>query len=114
MLFSISTHRSNRPADNGLEISLHISTLIPGSGWAAKLPSPTITRLVPMRLKRRGVELRLVAEHADNPARPTDPALLKAVARGYRWAREFASGIAADTLAIAKREGVPDNYVRRL
>jgi len=58
--------------------------------------------------------LRLVAEHADNPARPTDPALLKAVARGYRWFSELASGTAADTLAIAKREGVPDNYVRRL
>ena len=35
-------------------------------------------------------------------------------ARGYRWFRQLASGIAADTLEIAKREGVGDSYVRRL
>jgi hypothetical protein len=39
---------------------------------------------------------------------------LKAIARGYGWFRELATGVAADTLAIARREGLPDSYVRRI
>jgi site-specific DNA recombinase len=97
-----------------VEISLHIDALVSEGGQAAKLPPLTVTRLIPVRLRRRGVELRVISAHVDSQAHPTDPALLKAVARGHRWFRELASGTAADTLAIAKREEVPDNHVRRL
>ena len=43
-----------------------------------------------------------------------DPSLLKAVARGYRWFSELASGRAASIREIAERERVYDSYVKRL
>src|SRR5208282_847242 len=72
------------------------------------------TRLVPLRLKRRGVEMRLVLEGEANQARERDPALLRALARGYRCLRELASGVAADACKIAKRESLDESYVRCL
>ena len=44
----------------------------------------------------------------------TDPTLLKAVARGYKWFNELASGRAMFTREIAAREGVNERFVRRL
>ena len=44
----------------------------------------------------------------------TDPTLIKAIARGRRWFTELASNAVADTLEIAKREGLRDSYARRL
>ncbi len=41
----------------------------------------------------------------------TNPALLKAVARGYVWFLELASGQSASVVEIAKRERVTDRYV---
>jgi ParB-like chromosome segregation protein Spo0J len=73
-----------------------------------------MTRFIPIEMKRRGVEIRLVIEgEAARAARP-DPALLKAIARGHRWFHELASGRTASIRAIAKREGVYDSYVKRL
>src|SRR5260370_16039059 len=43
-----------------------------------------------------------------------EPDLLKAIARGYRWYHELASGTTPSIRAIAKREGVYDSYVKRL
>jgi DNA invertase Pin-like site-specific DNA recombinase len=97
----------------GLDISLCLDPLLPESGLHCSSGSLKINRLVPLQLKRRGVELRLVFESEEN-ARPIDAALLKAVARGYSWFQALAAGASADTLAIARREGLPDSYVRRL
>jgi site-specific DNA recombinase len=73
-----------------------------------------MTRFIPIEMKRRGVEIRLVIEgEAARAARP-DPALLKAIARGHRWFDELASGRTASIREIAQREGVYDSYVKRL
>jgi hypothetical protein len=74
----------------------------------------TITKSVPLLLKRRGVELRIVLKGEATSTVRTDPTLIKAIARGRRWFTELASNAAADTLEIAKREGLRDSYVRRL
>jgi hypothetical protein len=100
--------------DTRLELSLRLDNLLPESGQLGPMAPMKITRPVPMRLKRRGVEMRLVIEGESAQMRPTDLALLKAVARGHRWFKDLASGAAADTLEIANRENVLDNYVRRL
>jgi site-specific DNA recombinase len=73
-----------------------------------------ISLSVPVRFRRRGVEMKLVI--ADNTARPArlDPALIKSVARGHLWFDDVASGRAASLQAIAEREGVTEGYVRRL
>jgi hypothetical protein len=63
-------------------------------------------------MKRRGVETRLVIPGEAVAASCTDPALLRALARGYRWFGELASGRAASTRQIAAREGLSNSYVR--
>jgi len=97
-----------------------------GFRLSLKVPTPTdgnvndprsdalVTRFVPMRLKRRGVELRLVIDGA-HPARPTvNLALLKAVGRARRWFDLLASGRAASLAAIAAQERISVRYLGRL
>ena len=44
----------------------------------------------------------------------TDPALLRALARGHQWFGDLASGRAVSTKQIADREGLSDSYVRHM
>jgi len=48
-------------------------------------------RFVPLRLRQRGIEMRLVLDDSAPPLR-VDRTLLKAVARAYRWSEELLSG----------------------
>ena len=95
----------------GIQLSLNLRALWPeGITNATEL---SMTRFIALQMRRRGVETKLVIEgEASETGR--DPALLKAVALGHRWFRELASGTMPSTIAIARREHVRDNYVRRL
>jgi site-specific DNA recombinase len=98
----------------GIRVSLNLKRLIAEPIDTGDPAGLTMTRFIPIEMKRRGVEIRLVIEgDAARAARP-DPALLKAIARGHRWFHELASGRTASIRAIAKREGVYDSYVKRL
>ncbi len=92
-----------------------------------KLPMPTIeerdgsdtnktvvAQFIPMRVKRRGVEMRLVIEGDRASPQRADPALLRVIARGHRWFDDLVSGRAASTVEIAKREKLGERHVRRL
>jgi site-specific DNA recombinase len=72
-----------------------------------------LSRLVPMQMKRRGVEMRIVLEGESNPV-PVDLPLLKAVARAKRWADDFVSGKVRSVGELARREGIDGRSVRRL
>ncbi len=98
----------------GIRVSLNLKRLIAEPIDTRDPASLTMTRFIPMEMKRRGVEIRLVIEGPTGPASRPDPSLLKAVARGHRWFGELASGRAASIRAIAKREGVYDSYAKRL
>jgi len=65
-------------------------------------PDAIITRLVPLQLKRRGVELRLVVPGADAQMPKVDLVLLTAVGR------------ASSLAAIAAQERISVRYVGRL
>jgi site-specific DNA recombinase len=73
-----------------------------------------IARWFPMRLKRRGVELRLIVGDHNRSAAIVDLALVKAVARAHRWFDELSTGKAGSLAAIAAREGLAVRYVGRL
>jgi hypothetical protein len=73
-----------------------------------------ITRVVPMQIKRRGVEMRLIIKGNDTPAPRADLALLKAVARAHQWSQDLLTGRASSIAEVAEREGVGARYVRRL
>ena len=72
------------------------------------------TRVVPMQIKRRSVEMRLIIKGNGRPARRADLALLKAVARAHQWSEDLLSGRVRSIEEIAEREQVGARYVRRL
>jgi site-specific DNA recombinase len=70
-------------------------------------------RFVPLKVRRRGVEMRLIINGGDEPRKP-DPALLKAFGRARVWFEELASGRVRSLVEIARREGLAKRYVTRL
>jgi site-specific DNA recombinase len=99
---------------NELQLTLNLAPLLRdqlGVEWQASL---TIKRCVPMELRRRGVELRIVLPGKSAPASNLDTTLVRAIGRGRRWFAQLATNRAKDTFEIAQRDGVPDSYVRRL
>ena len=96
----------------GIRVDLGIS--LPNNGDEAGPKTLRVTRLVPIRMKRRGVELRIVVDGHDGMPRKADPALLKAVARARRWFEEIASGRVRSSAEIARREALQKGYVARL
>jgi hypothetical protein len=73
-----------------------------------------LSRFVPLRMKRRGVETRIIIAAGDDLPRKVDTALLKAVARSRRWFEELASGSVRSLAEIARRESIAVRYVERL
>lgn len=96
-------------ASDQIAITLNLKPLIGGQG-------PTIRQSIPIRIKRRGVEMRLVIEGTDNPSKACkpDPALIKAVVRAHKWFDDLVSGRAGSLTAIAEAEGLSDRYVSHL
>jgi site-specific DNA recombinase len=66
-----------------------------------------------MRIRRRGVETRLIIGEQHSSAK-ADPALLKAIARARSWWKDLESGAIPSITAIAQRNGVTDGYVGQL
>ncbi len=99
--------------DEGIRLGLNIP--VP-SGGPASAPIRKVLhlfRFVPLKVKRRGVEIRLIINGGDEPRRP-DPALLKAFARARGWFEELATSRVRSLVEIARREGLAKRYVTRL
>ncbi len=94
---------------------MRLTLLLPMIGSGDKVDStlsPTITRDVPMKIRRRGVEMKLVI--TGGGAARTDPALIKAIARGQLWFDELRSGKEQSIRDIAKRYEVSERYISHL
>ncbi len=74
---------------------------------------PEIT--IPIRIRTRGVEMKLILPGADGDLIPRnpDPALIRAVARAHKWFESLKTGEAPSVGAIARAEGVTTSYVSR-
>jgi DNA invertase Pin-like site-specific DNA recombinase len=99
--------------DEGIRLGLNIPVPCSGPGGAQLRKVLQLVRFVPLKVKRRGVEMRLIINGGDEPRRP-DPALLKAFARARGWFDELASGRVRSLVEIARREGLAKRYVTRL
>jgi hypothetical protein len=99
--------------DEGIRLGLNIQVLCGGPGAAPPYKVLHLFRFLPLKVKRRGVEMRLIINGGDEPRKP-DPALLKAFARARRWFEELASGRVCSLVEIARREGLAKRYVTRL
>ncbi len=99
---------SGRIGPGTLALSLALEALATARGVPAHALSPSVLTLTaPLQLRRRGVELRLVAGARE----PTpDGPLLRAPVQAHRWATAMRQGETA--VAIARREGRSDAFVR--
>ena len=71
-----------------------------------------LTRLIPLQMRRRGVEIKFVVNGDSAPR--TDTVLLKLIARAHCWFDDLISGRAASMVEIAKRKKVGKRYVSRV
>ena len=98
---------------SGLEVSIKLP-LVDTEDHGARPSAFALTRSFPMRIKRRGVERRLIVGDHDRSERIVDLALLKAIARAHRWFDELSIAKARSLAQIAAREGLNVRYVGRL
>ena len=84
----------------------------PGLAETIERDPAALVLKIPVRLKRRGAELKLVLTDRQQPTR-RDRSLINALARGFGWFEELRTGAAPSLGAIAERENVSPNLVRR-
>lgn len=82
----------------------------------AQSASPrTVTIHVPIKFNRRGGRKTILSDYAPSAPKPrTDNALLKALARAYRWRRQIESGNYQSITELAKAQRVNESYACRL
>jgi DNA invertase Pin-like site-specific DNA recombinase len=98
---------------DGLRLSLTMPLASGDACTTALARGFVLMRRVPLQIRRRGLEMRLVLDDTAPPSH-VDSALLKTVARAYRWADDLLSGRVPSVGEIARRERVSDRYVWRL
>jgi ribosomal protein S10 len=97
----------------GVRVALKLP-ICPNEKRGCALPSHiAFSKFVPMQMKKRGVEMRMVLEGDSSPSRIDRP-LLKAVARARRWSDDLRSGRVRSLDELARREGIEGRTVRRL
>jgi site-specific DNA recombinase len=103
---------------DGIRLSLRLPIATAGKPTANATSHLSITRQIPLRVKRRGNEMRLIVGGgfggSSGSAPRIDSAILKAAARARRWFNDLTSGRAASMVEIGKREGVGKRYVSRM
>src|SRR5208282_5879404 len=97
-------------AKDGIRLSIRVPLQENGQ---SSIPGDTFffKRHVPLQVRRRGIEMRLVVGGGPDPK--IDSAILKAVARANQWLTELLSGRSRSLVEIGKREGVGKRYVSR-
>lgn len=93
---------------------LSLAALLPSPPEAPALHEAVLTRDVPLRIKRRGVEMRLVIEGPSAGTANPDPVLLKELRRAHRCFEALVSGQAGSLAELAATEGISDRYVSSL
>jgi site-specific DNA recombinase len=99
---------------DGIRLSLRLPLSTSGKPAANATTYLSLTRTIPLRVRRRGIEMRLVIGAGSGPAPRIDSTILKAAARAHRWFDDLVSGRAASMVEIGRREGVGKRYVSRM
>ena len=73
-----------------------------------------VTLNVPFRIVKRGGRKEMRLPEGTSLPRQADSALLKALARAFRWKRMLESGEFATTAELAEREGIAPSYLTRV
>ena len=109
-----------RPTSADVELVERVDLAASEIAIGLNLPNPhegeavSLRHTMPIRLRRRGVEMRLVLEGQTQPTTKTDATLIKGLARARQWFEDLAAGRASSVKEIAEREGISDRYVSAL
>ena len=98
---------------DGIQIALKVPIATVAEHERGSQSHIALARFIPLKMKRRGIELRLVLE-GESRTRRFDLPLLKAVARARRWSDDLISGQLQSVGELARREGLDRRSVRRL
>jgi site-specific DNA recombinase len=99
---------------DGIRLAIKLPMAPPKDETSDRPPGQLmLTKLVPIRLRRRGIEMRLVLE-GDSGRSRTDLPLLKAVGRARRWSQELLSGRITSLAELTRREKIDGRSMRRL
>ena len=74
----------------------------------------TVTLHVPFRVVKRGGRKEMQMPEGVTQQRKPDRALIKALARAFRWKRMLDSGEFATIAELAEREGIAPSYMTRV
>jgi site-specific DNA recombinase len=69
---------------------------------------------IPVRFKRRGVEMKLVLAADPETSSAPDPALIKAIAQGHQWFTQFRDGELQSVRALSLHHGVNQGDISRI
>jgi hypothetical protein len=94
---------------SGIRLTLSLASLI---ALEVKDNPIIIIRDIPMKMKRRGIEMRLIINGA-GPAR-VDQTLLKTIVKAHKWFNDLTTGKMKNMAEIASRDGVDKSYVSRV
>ena len=97
----------------GMQLLLELPIASSQSDEKSSQDHISLSRVFPMEMKRRGIEMRMVLEGDCKPSRFDRP-LIKAVARARRWSNQVLSGQVPSIRAIARQERIAPRYVRDL
>ena len=103
-------------ADDKITIRMRRAPLLGGDvpSSASDIPTDAATELTAAAgLRRRGLETKLVLPGLAQQNH-SDPALIKAIARGRAWFEELATGRARTLQELSRRDGISRRYIRRL
>ena len=98
---------------DGIHIILTIVSLMPADQSNIQSSSPpVIVRDIPMQMKRRGVEMRLMIGGVG--LAKVDHTLLKTIARAHQWFDDLSTGRIKNMAEIAAQEHTNKSYVARV
>ena len=114
--------KSNAPAETLARLVARVDLAGSGFKLALRLPTSledpadtrTIEQFVPLTMKKRGVELRLVIPNEPSSSSKADTVLLKTIARAHGWFDQLLSGEVKSLTAIATREGLNYRFVGKI
>jgi site-specific DNA recombinase len=98
-------------AREGVKLFLQLPFPTLGTANAKGRDGLALTRFVPMVMKRRGVEQRIVLGGGSSPTEVYQP-LLKAVGRSRKWVKELMAGQIQSVDELARREKLDGRSVR--
>jgi len=98
---------------DGIRLSLRLPLPTLGKPKASTATHLSLTRQIPLRVRRRGIEMRLAIGGGSGSAPRIDSTILKATARARRWFDDLVSGRAASMVGRHAGRGSCLRILRR-